>query len=107
VLRRQNDCKGSLSFALVSLVVVCHLQASPSEAALDVEALVGIAAVENTLVAADLFGDVVEGLDKAETKFLALLIFGDGDIFDVPDRTEAVYAMQRVSEPSLPFAVGG
>lgn len=82
-----------MRFTLISLVVVCHLQAGPSEAALDVETLIGIAAVENALVAADLFGDVVEGLNESEAEFLALLVFGDGDVFNVADRTEAVDAI--------------
>lgn len=48
------------------LVVVGHLQPGPLEAALDVEALVGLTAVEDCLVGADLFGDEVEGLDQAQ-----------------------------------------
>ena len=43
-----------------------HLQPGPLEAALDVEALVRLAAVEDRLVGADLFGDEVEGLDQAQ-----------------------------------------
>lgn len=89
-----------MRFTLVSLVVVRHLQSRPSEAALDVETFVGVAAVENALVAADLFGDVVESLDESEAKLLALLVFGNGDIFNVPDCTETVNAALKVSGPS-------
>ena len=71
-----------------------HLQTRPPEAALDVEALVGLAAVEDALVAADLLGDVVEGLDKAEAELLALLVPGDGDVLDVSDGAEAVDAVE-------------
>lgn len=73
---------------------MCHLQTSPPEAALDVETLVGVAAVENALVTANLFGDVVESLDESEAELLALLVFGDGDVFDMSDRTEAVDAVE-------------
>ena len=80
---------------LVPRVVVCHFQAGASEAALDVETLVGFAAVEDGLVAADLLGDEVERLDQAQTQLLALLIFRDGDVFDVTDETEAVDAIYQ------------
>jgi hypothetical protein len=69
------------------------LQACTAEPALDVETLVGVAAVENALVAADLGGDVVEGLDEAQAKLLALLILCDGDVFDVADVAKAVNAI--------------
>lgn len=75
------------------LVVVGHLQSSPLEAALDVEALVGLAAVEDRLVGADLFGDEVEGLDQAQAQLLALLVLCDGDILDVSDQAEVVNAI--------------
>lgn len=74
------------------LVVVGHLQPSPLEAALDVEALVGLAAVEDGLVAADFLGDEVERLDEAEPQLLALLVLGDGDVLDVTDQPEVVDA---------------
>ena len=63
-----------------------HLETSSSEAALDIEALVGLAAVEDALITADLLSDVVEGLDDSETQLLALLVLCDGDILDVADR---------------------
>ena len=52
-------------FRLPTSVVVSHLQACPLEPTLDVEALVGLAALENALVAANLLGDKVECLDEA------------------------------------------
>lgn len=69
-----------------------HLQTRPPEAALDVETLVVLAAVENGLVAAYLLGDVVERLDDAQAQLLALLIFGDGNVLNVADGTEIVDA---------------
>lgn len=69
-------------------VVVSHLEAGPPETALDVETLVGLAAVENGLVAADLFGDEVERLDQAQTQLLALLVLGHCDILNVANLCE-------------------
>lgn len=69
-----------------------HLQARTAEATFDVESFVGFAAVENALVASDLGGDVVEGLDQTETELLALLVLGDGDVLDVADVAKAVNA---------------
>lgn len=69
-----------------------HLQPRPPEAALDVEALVRLAAVEDALVAADLLGDEVERLDDAEAELLALLVLCDGDVLDVADLSEVVDA---------------
>lgn len=82
-----------LGLALGPLVVVSHLQASPPEAALDVEALVGLAAVQDALVAADLLGDEVEGLDDAQAELLALLVLGDRDVLNVSDGAEVVDAI--------------
>lgn len=81
-----------MTFALGPLVVVGHLKAGATEAALDVEALVDLAAVENRLVATDRGGDVVEGLDETEAELLALLVLGDGNVFDVADLAKAVDA---------------
>lgn len=74
-----------LSFALCVLIVMCHFQTRPLEAALDVEALVGFATVENGLVATRPLGDKVQRLDHTETQLLALLVLGDCDILDVSD----------------------
>ena len=84
-----------MGFTLCALVVVCHLETSAAEAALDIEALVRLTAVEDRLVAANLLGDEVEGLDQAQAELLALLVLGDGDIFDVSDEAEVVDAAGR------------
>lgn len=81
-----------MCFTFVALVVVGHLQPSLAEAALDVEALILLAAVEDALVAADVGGDKVEGLDDAQAKLLALLVLGDGDVLDVSHGAEVVDA---------------
>lgn len=77
------------------VVIVRHLQASPLEPALDVEALVGITAVENGLVAADFVCDKVEGLDQPQPQFLALLVLCDGDVFDVANHAKVVNTSAR------------
>lgn len=76
---------------------MCHLQPCPLEATLDIEPLVGLAAVQNALVAADLCGDKVERLDDFEAEFLALLVFRDSDVFDVANEAEIVDAGGAVS----------
>jgi hypothetical protein len=75
---------------------VGHLETSSSEAALDVETLVGLTAVQDALVAADLLGNVVECLDDSETKPLALLVLCDGDILDVADGAKVVDAVKEL-----------
>lgn len=77
------------------VVVVRHLQASPLEATLDVESFVGVAAVKDGLVAADLVGDEVESLDQPKTQLLALLVFCDGDVLDVTNHAEVMDASSR------------
>jgi hypothetical protein len=83
------------------------LQACSSEAALDVEALVGVAAVEDALVAANLLGDKVEGLDESEAELLALLILGDGDVLDVADLAQAVDAGEEEEKLAGHWATSG
>lgn len=84
------------------VVVVRHLESRPLEAALDVEALIGLAAVKDRLVAANLVGNEVEGLNQPKTQLLPLLILCDRDILDVGDRTETVDTDgRRVLAPEL------
>ena len=79
--------------------IVRHLQAGPPEPALDVEALVVLAAVEDGLVTPRLPGDEVEGLDDAQTQLLALLVLGDGDVLDVANGAEIMDADVRDAAP--------
>lgn len=72
---------------------MCHFQTGPLEAALDVEPLVGLAAVENALVTSDVLGHVVQRLDDAQPELLALLVLRDGDVFNVSDQTHVVYEL--------------
>lgn len=48
-------------------MVVCHLQTGPPKATLYVEAFVGLAAVQNRLIAPCLRSDIVEGLDESQS----------------------------------------
>lgn len=70
-----------------------HLETGSSKAALDVETFVGLAAVKNALVTANLLGNKIEGLDDSEAEFLALLVLCDGDILDVADGAKTVNAV--------------
>lgn len=71
---------------------MCHLETGSPEAALDVKALVGLAAVEDRLVAADFLGNKIQCLDDAQTKFLALLVLGYRNILDMANDAEIVDA---------------
>lgn len=72
-----------------------HLQPCPLESALDVESLVGLGTIQDSLVAANVLSDVVERLNDPQTKLLALLILCDGNVLDVADKTETVDAANR------------
>jgi len=71
---------------------MCHLQPRPLEATLDVEPFVRFAAVQNALVAADIGGNEVKGLNDLQPELLPLLVLCYGDIFDVSDKPEIVDA---------------
>lgn len=83
------------------LVVVRHLQTRPLEATLDIEALVCLRAVENSLVAANVLRDKVQRLDDPQTELLSLLVLCDSDVFDVADETEVVDARVVISKSAI------
>ena len=74
-----------------------HLAARPLVPALDIEAFICLAAVQDGLIAAQLLGEVVEGSNDAEPELLALLVLVDGNVFDVASRAERVDAVCRRS----------
>lgn len=74
---------------------MCHLETRSLESALDVEPLVGLTAVQDALVATDVCGNEIEGLDDFESELLALLVLGYRYILDVSDETEVVDARMR------------
>ena len=71
---------------------MCHLETGTAEATLDIEALVGLATVEDGLVTADVLCDKVERLDDAQAELLALLVFVDGNILNVANNAKVVNA---------------
>lgn len=86
--------KRLLCLTFISLVVVRHFQAGPPKAALDVESLVGLTAVENALVAAHLLSDEVQGLYDAQTELLALLVLSHGNILYMTDKAQVMYTKE-------------
>lgn len=64
-------------------MIMRHLQPCPLESALDIESLIRLRTIKNRLVAAYLLGDEVERLDEFQAEFLALLVFCNGNVFDV------------------------
>lgn len=77
--------------------IVRHLGARVVIAALGVKRLVLRTAVENVLVAADVFSNGIKGLDHLEAQLLALVFFGDGDLFDMADESTVVDATSQYS----------
>jgi hypothetical protein len=75
---------------------VRHLQTRPLEATLDIEALVRLRAVKNSLVATHILRNKVQRLDNPQTELLALLVLCDGDVFDVTDEAEVVDATAEI-----------
>lgn len=84
---------------------MCHFQTCRLEATLDIESLILLTAIQNTLVAADLLCHEVERLNNLDAEFLALLVFRNRDVFDVTDQAEIVDAacyQRRPSNPAKP-----
>lgn len=80
----------SSDLALGGIVVVSHFQAGALVAALDVEALIRLGAIEDALVAAGVLGDEIQCLNHLEPQLLALLVLGDRDVFDVACHAQVV-----------------
>ena len=78
------------------LIVVRHLQTCPLETTLDIEALVRLRAVKNSLVATHILRNKVQRLNDPQTKLLALLVLCDSNIFDVADEAEVVDATAAI-----------
>jgi len=67
-----------------------HLQPRPLKPALDIEPLIGLTTVQNRLIAADLLRDKIKRLNNAQPQLLALLVLGDSNVLNVPDKPELV-----------------
>jgi hypothetical protein len=87
-------------FTRASIIIMCHLQPRPLISTLNVEALICFAAIQNTLIAPHLLRDKVQCLNELQSQFLPLLIFRDGDIFDVSYETEVMDAVSNISKRS-------
>ena len=72
---------------------MCHFQSGSFETTLDIESLVGFAAVQDGLVASDLLRRVVQRLDDPQAELLALLVLCDSDVLDVTDESQFMDAM--------------
>lgn len=72
-----------------------HLQSRPLEPALDVESLVRLGAVQDSLVATNVLRHIIQSLDDPQTKLLALLVLCDRDVLDVAYEAEAVDAAEQ------------
>jgi len=73
-------------------VVMSHLDSCLPIPALDIESYIFFAAVEDSFVASRVFCNEVEGLDEFDAKFLALLVCGNRDIFDVANGSKIMDA---------------
>jgi hypothetical protein len=78
------------------LIVVRHLQTRPLETALDIEALVRLRAVKNSLVATHILRNKVQRLDDPQPKLLALLVLCDSNILNMTDETEVVNTVTKI-----------
>jgi hypothetical protein len=78
------------------LIVVRHLQTRPLEPALDIEALVRLRAVKDSLVATHILRNKVQRLDDPQPKLLALLVLCDSNILNMTDETEVVNTVTKI-----------
>ena len=69
---------------------MCHLKPCSSVSTFHIETFVRLAAIQYALIASHLLCQIVQSLYKSQSQFLALLVFGNCDIFDVAHETEAV-----------------
>jgi hypothetical protein len=69
---------------------MCHLKPCSSVSTLDIEPLIRFTAIQYALIASHLLCQVVQSLYESQTQFLALLVLGNGDIFDMAHKTEIV-----------------
>lgn len=81
------------------IIIMRHLQPSPLIPTLNIEPLVRLAAIQNTLIASNLLGHEIQRLDELQTEFLALLIFRNSDILDMSYESEVVDAISNRLAP--------
>jgi hypothetical protein len=71
-------------------IVMGHLEPCSSVSTLHIESFVCLTAIQYALIASHLFCQVVQCLYESQAQFLPLLVLGNGDIFDMAHKTEAV-----------------
>jgi hypothetical protein len=94
-------------FTRASIIIMCHLQPRPLVSTLDVESLICFAAIKNTLVASHLLRDEVQCLNELQPKFLPLLVFRDGNIFDVANKAKVMDAVANINKRSANLPANG
>ena len=67
-----------------------HLQASPLVATLDIEAFVGLRAIQDGLVTPDLLSHEIQRLNDPQPQLLALLVLGHSNVLDVSNKPQLV-----------------
>ena len=74
-------------------IIVCHLKPSPLVATFDIETLIRFRTVQDSLVAPDLFRHMIQCFYNVKTKVFSLLVFGDGNVLYMTDKTKIVDAI--------------
>lgn len=67
-----------------------HRQAGSLEPTFDIEPLIRLTAIQNGFIASNSLSHSVKSLNDSQTKLLALLVFGNGDIFDMAYQAQVV-----------------
>src|SRR5947209_2941606 len=71
-------------------IVMGHLKPCSSVSTLHIESFVCLTAIQYALIASHLLCQVVQCLYEPQAQFLPLLILGNGNVFDMAHKTEAV-----------------
>lgn len=71
---------------------MCHLDTRSFEPTLDVESLIDLTAIQDSLITPDVFRNVVQCLNHFQAQLLALLVLRDRYILNVSDYAKIVDA---------------
>src|ERR1700761_4079107 len=72
------------------LVIMGHLQPGPLKSTLNVESLIRLAAIQNTLVTTHLLGHRIQCLNNPQPQLLTLLVLCHGDVLNVAHEAHVV-----------------
>ena len=81
-----------------------HLQPSPLKPALDIETFICFRAVQYRLVTPRILRHIVQSLYDPQPELLALLVLSHGNVLNMADETEVVYATVRKQSALLNMA---